>query len=258
MENLSSYLRLIQKTGATRHPGGFSATDTLLKHAELTKHSRLLDVGCGAGHTSAYIAKNYHCLVTGVDISPDALHLLQSFYQHEPFFKRMIFQEADATNLPFADGFFDVVLCESVLFFIKDKKLVLKEMARVVKSGGFLAVNEISIGNNDHSDAIEKYFSRREFGGYINHADKIIKHLANNFTIIIQDEHPIDLKDHLLTELKHWAQPRGFLQMLELFHQAFVSKEARSDLINVAKFAMDMPKGTLDHLNFFLLLGQKN
>lgn len=258
MENLSSYLRLIQKTGATRHPGGFFATDTLLKKTKLNEHSRLLDVGSGACHTSAYIAKNYNCLVTGVDISPDALHLAQSFYQHESFFKRMSFEQADAANLPFADSSFDVVLCESVLFFIKDKKLALKEMARVLKSGGFLAVNEICVSNEDHADTIENYFLAPEFGGYINKAAAITKHIAKDFTILIHDEHPIDIKDNLLAELKHWAHPRGFLQMLELFHQAFTSKQTRSDLINVTKFVMDMPKGLLHHLNFFLMLAKKN
>jgi ubiquinone/menaquinone biosynthesis C-methylase UbiE len=257
METMSSYLRLIQKTGATRHPGGFLATDNLLTRTNLTEHSRLLDVGCGAGHTSAYIAKNYPGLVSGIDISESALLLAKSFYRHEPFFNRMSFEQADANNLPFADGYFDVVLCESVLFFIADKKAALKEMIRVLRPGGFLALNEISISAEAGTDSIHDYFLRPEFGGYLSKVDEIIDYIADDFTLLINDEHPFDVKEHFVSELKHWINPRGFLQILELLHQAFINKEARSDLIKVMKFMMDMPKKTLEHLNFLLLLAKK-
>ncbi len=137
MSEFSPYLRLIQKSGFTRHPGGLEASDTLLSRAHINKNSHILDVGCGAGHTMSHIVKNYGCRVTGVDISEDALSRAEGIYQKEPEFLKFTFKKASVENLPFADNSFDVVLCESVLVFVNDKAKALREMARVTKVGGF-------------------------------------------------------------------------------------------------------------------------
>src|SRR5580704_14070215 len=141
----SPYLRLIQKLGITRHPRGLSATDILLKRTGLNKNLRVLDMGCGAGHTSAHIAKNYGCSVTGLDISRDALDKAKALYHQEPYCQRMQFVEGEATSLPFSYGYFDVILCESVLIFVQDKKSAFNEMNRVLKPGGHLALNELCL-----------------------------------------------------------------------------------------------------------------
>jgi SAM-dependent methyltransferase len=49
---------------------------------------------------------------------------------------------ADATDLPFEDASFDVVLVESVTTFIEDKAAAIGEYARVVKPGGRVGLNE--------------------------------------------------------------------------------------------------------------------
>jgi ubiquinone/menaquinone biosynthesis C-methylase UbiE len=52
------------------------------------------------------------------------------------------FEVADAQRLPFEDAFFDVVLCESVATFIEDKAQVTSALARVVRPGGYVGLNE--------------------------------------------------------------------------------------------------------------------
>lgn len=255
--NFSPYLRLIQKTGTTRHPGGLKATDMLLKRTNLTKNSRLLDVGCGAGHTSAYIAKNYHCLVTGVDISSDALARVNSFYQNEPYFDRMSFEVADASNLPYSDGYFDVVLCESVLLFIADVDAALTEMARVVKPGGFLALNEVCISDKKGLKRVKNYFAEPEFGGFLTTVNDLTKLFRRHWTVILEDEQPLDLKSQMRSEIKHWVSPRGILQLLEIAHLALAQKEARHDLFSLGKFLLNMPKGALDELRALMFLAKK-
>lgn len=255
--SLSPYLRLIQKTGTTRHPGGFYATDILLKRTRLKKTSRVLDVGCGAGHTSAFIAKNYGCSVTGVDISSEALDRVKSFYGNEPFFKRMSFEVGDACNLPYSDGYFDVVLCESVLFFVADKETALKEMSRVVKPGGFLALNELCLTEKDGLQNIKDYFLRPEFGGFITKSRNLEELINDDFSIVVKDEQPFDIKSQLRSELRHWITSKGVLQLFEFIHHTVVNKESRSDVYRLLRFILDMPKGTLDHLNALLLLLKK-
>lgn len=256
--NFSPYLRLIQKTGATKHPYGFSATDLLLKRANLSGDAHLLDVGCGAGHTSAYIAQNYGCTVMGVDISSDAVDHARSLHAREPYAKLLQFLVADAHSLPFDDGQFDVVVCESVLFFIHDKEAALKEMARVLKPKGYLALNEIIVADSPKKRAIQDYFLREEFGGFLVTADDVREAMSTTkWSILLEDEKPFDLMLQLKAEFKNLLSLKSLLPLLEMAHQACVSKEMRDDLFKVIKFSLDMPKGLKEHLYSYLLLAQK-
>lgn len=257
--NFSPYLRLIQKTGATKHPYGFSATNILLDRAELTNGSELLDIGCGAGHTSAYVAQHYGCKVTGVDISAEALDRAKALHGREPYFERMSFALADANHVPYSDGHFDVVLCESVLFFINDKEAALKEMSRVLKPGGYLALNEICVSDTDEKRKIQDYFLRPEFGGFLTGSTAILENFDQaDWSILVNDEKPFDFKAQIKSEVKQLLSFKSLLPLFEMAHQAWVSKEVREDFIRVLKFVLDMPKGMLEHLNSFLLLAQKN
>lgn len=256
---MSPYLRLIQRTGNTKHPGGFKATDMLLKRTNLKAGARLLDVGCGAGHTSAYIAKNYDCTVSGVDVSPQVLERARALHKDEPYHVRMTFDVANAINLPFSDGYFDVVLCESVLFFIHDKEAALKEMARVVKPSGFLAINELCLSKKKNLHKIRDYFLRPEFGGFLTTAEEGMAWLLHNdqWKIILHDEEPFDVKEQIKGELKQLLSKQGILHFLESAHQLLVHQETREDFLRILKFLLEMPKNTLKHLNAMLLLAQK-
>lgn len=256
--NFSPYLRLIQKTGVTKHPYGFSATDLLLQRAHLTHDSKLLDVGCGAGHTSAHIAKTHNCSVVGIDISHDALDRAQALYQHEPFFGQMSFAQASVQKLPFPDEHFDVVLCESVLFFVNDKETALQEMMRVLKPGGFLALNEITVSDKDDKRRIQDYFLRPEFGGFLVTADVLVDCLnQDEFSLVLKDEKPFDITTHLKSELRGFLSFKSLLPILEIAHQTWSNKDVRDDVMSVVKFALEMPKGTLESLQSLLLMVQK-
>lgn len=256
---MSPYLRLIQRTGNTKHPGGFNATDLLLKRTDLKPGARLLDVGCGAGHTSAYIAKNYDCTVCGVDVSSEVLERARAMHRGDSLHNRLSFEVANANNLPFSDGYFDVVLCESVMFFIHDKEAALKEMARVVKPSGFLAINEICLSRKKNHHKVRDYFLRPEFGGFLTTAEQSMEWLLTNenWKIMVQDEEAFDLAGQIKGELKLLLSKDGALQFLESAHQILVHKETRTDFMRIFKFMMEMPKGTLRHLNSMLLLAQK-
>ena len=51
------------------HVGGFAATRDLLAMVAIGPDSRVLDVGCGAGHTACWIAREYRAHVVGIDLS---------------------------------------------------------------------------------------------------------------------------------------------------------------------------------------------
>lgn len=92
--------------------------------------NRLLDVGCGTGHWSAFFStRGFE--VTGVDIAPEMIAAARA--------KRITnasFQVADAHALPFHDGRFDVTAAITTLEFVRDSEAVLREMARCTSSPG--------------------------------------------------------------------------------------------------------------------------
>jgi len=90
---------------------------------------KVLDVGCGTGtHLALYAASG--CGVTGVDLNSDMIARAASRLGPDADVR-----EADATDLPFDDGAFDVAIGMLVLHEMSpaDRRLALVEMARVAR-----------------------------------------------------------------------------------------------------------------------------
>lgn len=256
-ETLSPYLRVIGKIANTRHPGGLRASEFLLNKTDINKHWRVLDLGCGAGHTSAHIAQKYGCFVNGIDISSAALENATALYKNEPYANRLQFEKADLLQLPFSDSYFNAVLCESVLLFNANKEAALGEMKRVLKPGGFLVLNELCL-DDIHQDKIRAYCARPEFGGYLCSTRSIEEMLrADGFDIKLQDQSPLNIFEQLKADLMQFGNMKGLYQLLELLHQVFTDHETRTDLWKLAKFIMDMPSGLKKLISLKLLAEKK-
>ena len=95
------------------------------------------DVGCGTGAlTSAILADCQPASVVGIDSSAAVISLAR----HRLADPRVRLEVADATRLPWASGVFDVAVSGLVLNFVPDQELMLREMARVTRPGGTVAV----------------------------------------------------------------------------------------------------------------------
>jgi arsenite methyltransferase len=137
-----TYFELQAYIGTTKHMGGFETTQGLIELCHIDGGSYVLDVGCGAGATASTLAKTYGCRVVGVDLRESMVALSTERAQKQGVADLVAFRLADAQDLPFDDATFDAVLCESVATFIEDKQRVVDELARVVKPGGYVGLNE--------------------------------------------------------------------------------------------------------------------
>lgn len=98
--------------------------------------STILDIGCGTGEITSRLATLFpSAKVVGVDIIEAHLELARERYN---FGDRVTFQQADAFHLPFADKSFELTVCRHVLQAIPHPELVMAEMVRVTKPGGFI------------------------------------------------------------------------------------------------------------------------
>ncbi len=125
------------------HLGGAAATKDLIEMLRLGPKDRVLDVGCGAGLTACEIAREYGSRVTGIDISDVMISKAKENGSKQRVGDKVEFRVADAFQLPFDDGSFDVAIFESVLTPLPgDKVDALKETIRVVRPGGLIGANE--------------------------------------------------------------------------------------------------------------------
>ncbi|MFC1943163.1 class I SAM-dependent methyltransferase [Chloroflexota bacterium] len=138
----ASYFELQASWGMTKHIGGLKATRELIELSHINKGTYVLVVGCGVGVTPCYLAKRYGCRVVGVDLFESMIDRSNERVKRKGVEDRVECRIADAQNLPFEDSLFDVVICESVNAFIGDKQRAASEYVRVIKSGGYVGLNE--------------------------------------------------------------------------------------------------------------------
>ena len=102
----------------------------------------LLDVGCGPGTVTLDLAKRLAPgEVVGIDMSATVIESARAAGKDADA-ANVTFDVADAYALPYADDSFDVVHAHQVLQHLSDPVAVLREMRRVAKPGGFVAVRD--------------------------------------------------------------------------------------------------------------------
>ena len=128
------------------HIRGRKATLELARAAGLDATKRVLDVGSGVGGTSRCLAKEFGCRVTGIDLTDEYCRAAAMLSARIGLAHLVDFHRGDSTELPFDDQSFDVVWTEHVAMNIADKTRLYKEMHRVLKPGGTLAIYDVLAG----------------------------------------------------------------------------------------------------------------
>ena len=128
------------------HIRGRKATLELGGHMELNEESRILDIGSGLGGPARTLAEEYGCHVTGIDLTEAFCEAARSISKWVNLDGRVMFQQGDATSLPFEDGQFDAAMTIHVAMNIPVKDRMYAEVKRVIKSGGVFAVYDVLKG----------------------------------------------------------------------------------------------------------------
>jgi ubiquinone/menaquinone biosynthesis C-methylase UbiE len=101
-----------------------------------------LDAGSGIGTYIPDILEFWHRCVA-VDISAGMLRISKSKAELHTNGSRTRYIQADISRLPFGESVFDWVLCSRVLSHIENVEYVLREFARVLRSGGECLISDV-------------------------------------------------------------------------------------------------------------------
>lgn len=118
---------------------GVRPDDAVFEAIREAAPARFLEVGCGMGELAERVQRELGAEVVAVDISPRMVELTRA--------RGVDARLADVQSLPFANGEFDCVAANWVLYHVPDLDLGLSELERVIRRGGRLVAATLGAAN---------------------------------------------------------------------------------------------------------------
>ena len=167
--------------------GGLYLAVEMLRTLRLKPDDIVLDLGCGKGATSIFLAKHYGVQVVALDLWTSAEYLAEKF-KARGYAERIAAIQMDATwPLPFPESHFDAIFCMNSFNFYGGSVDFLKHLLKHLKPGGQICIGsevlsseftEEQIANpppvyafrlpppNEHVDVFEDDFKKQHTPGW--------------------------------------------------------------------------------------------
>lgn len=118
--------------------GRYQVVIHLLTRTGINQDSNVLEVGCGDGALSGLIYQNFRCELTGVEPSQDGIRFCREMFKRHQF--RGTFEISEGYTFNFPDNHFDHIVLADVIEHLQHPDLMLRELKRLLKPGGYLVV----------------------------------------------------------------------------------------------------------------------
>jgi ubiquinone/menaquinone biosynthesis C-methylase UbiE len=124
-------------------PGGEALYRQIALQTELERGQVVLDAACGRGVTTEFIASTYGVETHGLDPDPALVEEADRRTRTAPFADLVSFQDGDLDDIPYQDGVFDLAIGEVGLAATVDPRKAIRELARVVRPMGSVALVQL-------------------------------------------------------------------------------------------------------------------
>ena len=174
----------------------------------VNQKARVIDLGCGSGNTSIWLAKSTGCQVFGVDLSSVRIQNAKGELekQSESVKQRVSFEKASITDLSFHDQSFTHAWSQATIYHVPDKEKALLEAYRVLDYGGIFVFDDLIKPKPEVSDNARKYVYDRllfdtdfSFHGY----QEALENTG------FQTIEATDLSEHLKTSYERLSEMAG-------------------------------------------------
>jgi SAM-dependent methyltransferase len=128
------------------HVRGRDATRELARSAGFARGQHIVDVGGGLGGAARVLAGEFGCDVTVLDLTDEYCRAGEVLTERCGLAGQVHFRLGDALAMPFADGQFDAAWTQHSTMNIADKPRLYREIRRVLRPSGKLAMHEIVAG----------------------------------------------------------------------------------------------------------------
>jgi len=151
----------LHKYNQRQGPGSPQLTKKAIELTGLMGHKNLeiADIGCGTGGQTLTLASHLDGKITAVDLFPDFLEILSTRAGEKGLNKRITTMEASMENLHFGDKLFDLIWSEGAIYIMGFEKGI-AQWNRHLKSGGILAVSDITWITDSRPEELEQFWAR--------------------------------------------------------------------------------------------------
>jgi tocopherol O-methyltransferase len=222
----------------------------LTKKAEIKDNSTILDIGCGIGATSIWLAKRYDARVRGITISPVQVEMAREMAEMEQLTKTPEFLVMDADRLEI-DNNYDVLWAVEMISHLQERKEFFSRCAKILNKNGVMVIADWFKKEGLNKNEIEEYIEPIEKGMLVtlSTSKDYIKELESNKLVLSYHEDIseqvkktwdlcldiIKKKEFWQLAISHGREIVAFLKSFSSMKKGFDSKTFTYEVIIVKK-----------------------
>ena len=240
----------LHKNSERQGPGSEKDTLKALGFLNLPTNGKLkiADIGCGSGGQTITLAQNLNGQITAVDLFPEFLDELNEKAQILGLTDIILTLEKSMDELPFDREEFDLIWAEGAIYNIGFQKGI-KIWKDFLKSGGFIAISEITWITNSRPKEIEQFWTQ-EYSEIDTASNKIKILEKNNFTL----EGYFNLSQQSWIDQYYKPMEGRFETYLKRHHNSELAKKVVED----NKTEIDLYRKFKDYYSYGFYIARKN
>ena len=165
---LQSYTRdEIYGRGDQMSPGALFLAARMARNLEVQPGDVVLDVGCGLGESSIFLARHYGVRVVAVDLGIPAATLTKKFAERNCADTIVALNLDILEPLPFAEEYFDAVFCMTSIHYFGARPGFLNHLLRYMKKGGRFCAGDTCFDREIPADQVPDIYRTTPPGGIL-------------------------------------------------------------------------------------------